>query len=355
MVKVVTFDFGGKFAPGNYEDLLRTIDKLPPGTVVLGCREEDCSPKEHYTRILELQNYIHCRGLKFCVLFNWFTQLTNEQMPGIDVDYIDFMLLKTVYHNPTPASSGTGSGILFLMGKPDRMHRAPLLYKFFQNNQLSQLTWSFFVPNALESAVRELVPQATDTQWQQFLALQQSPDHATFLTNNNSIHVANYAVTNPELFSATAVSLVSESMFDDPGAVARLTEKTYKAIDNKHAFVIAGPPGTLSMAKTLGYRCFEQYLPWPGYDSELDPARRLQMVYENILALNDAVATSNAIAKDIQHNYTVNRQRYQQQLDRVLAMLSKYGYQDSALKVIMLHDQLAPNNLTERYMQVDNQ
>lgn len=357
MIRVATFDFGGQFAPQAYQNLLNKIDALPShdhSILILGCREEDCSPAEHHARTLQLQQHIHRRGMQFCVLLNWFTQFTAQTMPGVDVNYVDFMLLKTVYHNPGHTNSQRRPGILFLMGKPDRDHRAPLLYKFYENRTLDQLTWSLALPLILQPAVRDLIPQANDQQWQQFLSLQHSPDNATVMEMNDSIHIANPFKTNPGLYQQTHVSLISESLWinTDPSEV-RLTEKTYKAIDNKHAFVIAGPPGTLERLKSLGYRTFENYLPHATYDLEVDHKTRLQMVYENVLCLNQLVG-SKAIAEDINHNYTVNRQRYRAELDRVSTALAKYGYHGSPIDVLMLHDHLVSNTLTDRHMQFDH-
>jgi hypothetical protein len=358
MTQVATFDFGGKFSEPGYQDLLNKIDALPwkdTKILILGCREEDCNPAQNYVQTLALQQYIHDRDMQFCVLLNWFTQYTNESMPGIDVDYIDFMLLKTVYNNARPADFQHRPGILFLIGKPDRPHRAPLLYKFFEQNTLHHVTWSLTVPAVLENTVRELIPNASDQQWQQFLSLQGSPDNAKVMVLGNSIHIAHGFQTNPTLFQQTQVSLISESAWDcanDPTAI-RVTEKTYKAIDNHHPFVIAGPPGTLARLKSMGYRTFEQYLPFPDYDRQLDADQRLEMVYQNILALNNQMVESNAIAEDVAYNYTVNRQRYHAELGRAESMLAKYGYYGSATDVLMMHDQIVPNTLTDQYMQLD--
>jgi hypothetical protein len=275
-------------------------------------------------------------------------------MPGIDVDYIDFMLLKTVYNN---ASTGTQQqpGILFLIGKPDRPHRAPLMYKFFEQKTLHHVTWSLTVPETMENAVRKLIPGANDQQWQQFLKLQGSPDDAEVIMSGNSIHIAHGFRTNPTLFQQTHVSLVSETAWDrtdDPTAI-RVTEKTYKAIDNYHPFVVAGPPGTLARLKSMGYRTFEQYLPFPDYDNQLNAEQRLEMIYQNILALNNQVVESKTIAEDAAYNYTVNRQRYNAELSRVSNMLAKYDYHGPAIDVLMMHDQIAPNTLTDQYMQLD--
>jgi hypothetical protein len=356
MTQVVTFDFGGKFSPVSYENLLTSIAVLAKKSrdvLVLGCREEDCNPLEHYAQTIALQEHIHNLGMKFCVLFNFYTQYTQEHLSGIDVDYIDFMLLKTIHNAPAPIAN-QGSRILFLIGKPDRPHRAPLLYKFYERDQLDQLSWSLFIPAEIENQVRELIPHVADQQWQEFMKLQGSPDGVTPIVSGSSIHVCNYCHYDAKIFADTNVSLVSESMFEQSNTLTvRATEKTYKAINNRHPFVIAGPTGTLERLQSLGYKTFEKYLPHPGYDQEFNNDVRLELIYENILALHKlATEHPESLANDVEHNYTVNKQRYQQQLDRAAAMLAKYGYNGRAIDVLMLHDQVAPNTLTEKFMEL---
>ncbi len=359
MTQVVTFDFGGKFDPAAYKNLLHSIDNLvkhSKDVLVLGCREEDCNPCEHYDRTLELQEYIHNLGLKFCVFFNHYTQYTQEYMPEIDVNYLDFMLLKTIYNAPAPVCP-QGNRILFLVGKPDKLHRAPLLYKFYERHQINQLSWSLFVPEQLQEKVRKFMPWATDQQWKNFLELQGSPDGVVPVLSGDSIHINNYCHYDPNIFAKTNVSLVSESVFEQNNSPVskRATEKTYKAIHNRHPFVIAGPPGTLARLQSLGYRTFENYVPHSTYDQELDDHKRLEMIYENILFLHKLATTNpEVLAEDVEHNYTVNKQRYQQELACAADVLAKYGYFGPTIDVFMMHDQFAPGNLTEKFMKLKN-
>jgi hypothetical protein len=65
-----------------------------------------------------------------------------------------------------------------------------------------------------------------------------------------------------------------------------------------------------------------------------------------------AIDHPEVLANDVEHNYTVNKHRYQQQLDCAAGMLAKYGYHGPAIDVLMLHDQVAPNTLTEKFMDI---
>jgi len=359
MTQVVTFDFGGKFNPNSYQNLLhslKNVAKHSQNVLVLGCREEDCNPSAQYAQTLELQKYIHNLGMQFCVFFNHYTQYAEEHMPEIDVHYLDFMLLKTIYNAATPMPA-QGQGILFLIAKPDRPHRAPLLYKFYEREQLHKLTWSLFLPTALQKKVRDLIPSATDQQWENFVNLQRSPDHMLAVVSGDSVHIPNSFHYDRSIFARTNVSLVSESTFelDNLPVSVRATEKTYKAIDNRHPFVIAGQPGTLARLQSLGYRTFENYLPHADYDQEVDSGQRLEMIYENILFLHNLTTTNPAVlAKDVEHNWMINQQRYQHELERAASVLAKYGYVGPTIDCFMMHDQFAPNDLTEKFMKLDN-
>lgn len=344
--RIFPFHFhGGFFQRGNYDNFLQFVDCLPSKEhpiLLLGCREEDSSPSDYHEQVLALQDHIRSKGMYLYLLLNWNTQYTGQTMPGVDYHYVDFMLLHTVYNNPMPVGARDHSrGILFLIGKPESPHRAPLLFRFFERDQLADITWSLHVPSHLQERVRQLIPHASDLQWQQFLALQRSPDAADIHYKGDSIHVANYAVTNPVLYASTAMSLVSETMWaSEQRLAARATEKTYKSIDNHHPFVIAGPPGTLGNLRQLGYQTYEQWLPYPDYDNERDHGARLEMVYENTLALHEVAINGHDLVPVAEHNYRVNRQRYQQEIGRIDSVLARYGSDRSALQVLPLHDQL---------------
>lgn len=105
----------------------------------------------------------------------------------------------------------------------------------------------------------------------------------------------------PHLHADTRFSVITETHLDAP---SNHTEKIWKAILNKHAFVIAASVNTLANLRLLGFRTFENYLTVRNYDSIEDLNLRLLAVTKNtkgLLELSDDQWTD--IQKDIDHNY----------------------------------------------------
>jgi hypothetical protein len=76
-------------------------------------------------------------------------------------------------------------------------------------------------------------------------------------------------------YEETFFSIVNETWTDADSVF--LSEKIFKPIVNFHPFLVFGNPGTLAHLRTLGYKTFHPLID-EAYDSELDAARRLQMI-----------------------------------------------------------------------------
>jgi hypothetical protein len=94
-------------------------------------------------------------------------------------------------------------------------------------------------------------------------------------------------------YEETYFSIVTETLcmrihsHDGHTGIGRiLSEKTFKAILNKHPFIIVGVPKTLQLLKNLGYKTFS---PWidEAYDDEYDDCKRLLMIAEEVKKLTE--------------------------------------------------------------------
>ena len=88
-------------------------------------------------------------------------------------------------------------------------------------------------------------------------------------------------------YRRTFFSLVTETEASG-GEVDRATEKLIKAFGLGHPTMVVGNPRTLRFATELG---FEDFSPVVGaaYDLEVDPGRRLGMVFEQVMAVRAAI------------------------------------------------------------------
>jgi hypothetical protein len=83
----------------------------------------------------------------------------------------------------------------------------------------------------------------------------------------------------PKFLQHGLVNLVAETYFNFP--YPALSEKTFKSIFSKRAFLIAGPVGSLDTVHQLGFKTFD-YLWDESYNKTVSPSQRLQKVIKII-------------------------------------------------------------------------
>ena len=78
----------------------------------------------------------------------------------------------------------------------------------------------------------------------------------------------------PEHYSDSYCSLVLETLYDADGSGGSfLTEKTFKPIRHAHPFILFGPPNSLAILRSLGYRTFDDIID-NRYDLDTDNTKR---------------------------------------------------------------------------------
>ena len=103
------------------------------------------------------------------------------------------------------------------------------------------------------------------------------------------------------LYRITNFSLIAETHYDG-NQEFHPTEKTYRAIANKHPFIVASTPFFLSNLRKKGYRTFSDLIN-ENYDFEKEHSKRLLNV---VLALKDALKLDYPPFKSIaNHNVQV--------------------------------------------------
>lgn len=87
------------------------------------------------------------------------------------------------------------------------------------------------------------------------------------------------AIYQSDDFISTNISIVLETLFDDPRVY--LTEKILRPIACGHPFILAAGPDSLGFLRSYG---FETFSPWinESYDTETNHAQRLEMIAEEM-------------------------------------------------------------------------
>lgn len=115
----------------------------------------------------------------------------------------------------------------------------------------------------------------------------------------------NISEHQPKFIQLGLVNLIAETYFDFP--YPALSEKTFKAIFCKRAFIIAGPKNSLRTIQNLGFKTFDNF--WDeSYDQEEVPTLRLEKILTLIQKLCKMEATeiqdlSDKIASIAEYNY----------------------------------------------------
>ena len=102
------------------------------------------------------------------------------------------------------------------------------------------------------------------------------------LETDRSIPNRSYSL-NHQYFLPVFCHIVTETLF--MGDTLHLTEKSLRAFANKRPMLVLGPPGTLDLLKSYGFKTFDRW--WDeSYDNITNPWVRLEAVMEIVQQIN---------------------------------------------------------------------
>jgi len=166
-----------------------------------------------------------------------------------------------------------GVRFLFLGGKANKNNRKPLLDELLKYEKTAgRLAWSMFGVDGGEPL--------DDIQ-----------------TEDN--HYLGYPYDSI-VYQSTNFSIVSETHFDG-NQEFHPTEKTYRAIANRHPFAILSTPFFLKKLKDKGYKTFSRQID-ENYDIERDPESRLRKFVNSINNILGREIDYKTFEKTCEHN-----------------------------------------------------
>ena len=229
------------------------------------------------------------------------------------ITYVDYFAMQTYrlvieknhpYNTQWNSNSDKG---LFLIGKPNKMNRLPILYELYKKDLLDKFEWSLHLNDDVISSIKKSnildIPENELTTFLEACA-RNSPDSAKveFRGSNEdvSVHYSGFPF-DADMYKNTLFSLIAETEFNEFGDIF-ITEKTWRAIVNKHPFIMTSTVNSLKYLKSLGFRTFENYLPVSNYDSIVDTQERLNAIYSN---LDSFFSKENIeqINEDVEYNF----------------------------------------------------
>lgn len=199
---------------------------------------------------------------------------------------------------------------LFLMGNPHSTARITLLYEFFVRGMLQDADWSFHPLDLSPDTIRKNLPEITDKEFGAFM--QYAPrtldnikvfSFRDVIMQHRTFYVG-YPI-DPALYEKTSFSVISESVNWFPGFV---TEKTWRTIANKHAFVMSTCDETLSYLESLGLDTFRYMQAVPNPSSNATDNDFVYAASTNTDAfLKNIEKNKQAVGQSVMHNYKVYR------------------------------------------------
>ena len=254
-----------------FKNIHATLLKYPNHYIILSILW-DAHPietwQENFTEIIKLIKQQYPTTKILLTINSWYKGQVNfiNELLIDEIVFVDFFLLMTYYRLIVNTESSIATNwdyqnsnkFLFLTGKPYKINRIRLLYKFKQNNLLPHATWSLFTVNdILKSRSRSFLEELSDEEYNLFLS--------TYSCNPDtiSLHIAPewiYYTGIPyqlELYQNSLFQVISETDFIKP--TAWITEKTWLAIINRRPFLMASGKGTLEKLKKMGFKTFENY------------------------------------------------------------------------------------------------
>lgn len=248
------------------------------------------------------------RACKLVLILDESYRCHSDQLRDIQTVFIDFFALKSWYEvyirkssNLNPGWNHSNAQFLFPTGKPNKLHRLGLLYRFFKQGLLNRCKWSLIMPKNLWKPCHRYVDLPFD-QYQSFvLERLQTVDGIPIKSDDNSVTPINWPYDGKELYGKTCIKVISETHMNSHTCF--ITEKTYDTILNRQPFIIAGDLGSLKELRRKGFNTFENYLKIQNYDHIENPSDRLDAVVENVEFFLDTYHQHiDSIGKDIEQN-----------------------------------------------------
>jgi hypothetical protein len=200
-----------------------------------------------------------------------------------DILYIDYFAYRTceeiLIHNKSPVMyrwPKHTDKFLFLTGTLSRHNRVRLLYKLIEAGLKDKCNYSLPLESNDAEIIRihSFLSELSRSDLDNFLQTYSCQLDKTIIIDHDPI------LYQASIYAQTCFSLVSETSFTSTTSPF-VTEKIYKAILNKHPFILAGDTNSLSYLNNLGFVTFEKFLPVRNYDLIDNAENRLDALVTN--------------------------------------------------------------------------
>lgn len=305
MSKIVTYDI-----TYDNERFLKLINQPDVTEIILFSLEESLDWKRFIETKLSEKIKLIQNNTPFRVIVNDTCRIHNFG----ETEFIKLpaFLLKTVYKSKqgqltNPHWNSESKKGLILTGKPNKENRIGFLIECVKSGTLKNHIYSFFPPKPEEyiKKTKEIFYSLCDWDYDEFCKeYKNNPDGANVRNGNEDMHYSGFPYS-VDLFQQTSISVVLETnVFENGNNLPDFSEKTYKAIINKHPFLVWNEPESLWFLRKYGFYTFEDYMEYKDYDSIKDPFEKNKIVIKNLnYFLKNYKSFESEINDKIEHNY----------------------------------------------------
>jgi hypothetical protein len=194
---------------------------------------------------------------------------------------------------------------LLLTGKAHKYQRLIPLKYLLDNNLLNEtdMEWSFFYYKEYAEDIKKIL-NINNKELQHFVSsASRNPDNIEVSQYGNLFSYDGFPYSR-SLYSDTSWSLISETHLNMP--FFWVTEKTYRAIINKHPFIFFGQERSEEYLRSQGFKTFEYCFPI-NYDNITSNEHRFEAAFKNICHIRENWKNLDfkRIKNDVNHNYNV--------------------------------------------------
>ena len=188
---------------------------------------EECKKHHPFDKPINFDNILYYNA---CLMQNETVNLKNNSKITIDKD-----------------------NFLYIVGKSYKRHRIGLLYNLHRRGLLDQCEWSFRL--AEPELTRECLNDIPDEEYDSFIT---SVTRDLDIPTNEPIyhHTRHGWPAQTWLYENTCFTLLSETHCS-PQYLAFITEKTWRAISNRHVFVSASYVNNFDLLESIGIDTFQ--------------------------------------------------------------------------------------------------
>jgi len=206
---------------------------------------------------------------------------------------------------------------LFLNAKIHKANRLNLAVRLHNKDVLKYGIWSLNTAHTVQDLYPKVSHIITKYDFDWFYSkIPHSPDNINY--DGQADHYLGYPFDHT-LYENTKYSIIAETHVEADDEFM-ITEKTARAIINKHPFVIASTPKFLEQLRARQYQTFSDF--WPeDYDLEFDTDKRMEMIADTVKYIYNNPIDWVRAYETSQYNYLRLHRRYDDAVKRLVETL----------------------------------